>query len=127
MAKRGSVITLPESWLVQCREWREQEKLSLEAAGILLARTVRRSRPFAISTVRRYLLGELLTDELTKAFAKEMGVPYPVQVHESENHQQWCELGVRLDKVDEAAFSNELRRLEHVVSALEELAQLRDE
>ena len=116
MAKRGSAISVPESWLEQCRSWRKEQGLTLQATGVRLARAMKRGRPYAIATVQRYLKAELVTDELTEAFAKAMGVPHPVQVLEDENHQRWCELGVRLDKGHSETFKAELDRVERLVA-----------
>lgn len=127
MAKRGSAIAVPESWLEQCRTWRKEQRLTLEKTGIRLAKALKRTRPFAISTVRRYLLGELVTDELTMAFATLMERPHPVQVLESEKHRRWCELGVRLDHGDSETFEAELARVERLVGLIEKLRALEGE
>ena len=99
--------------------------LSLEAAGIALARTIRRPRPFGISTVRRYLSGELVTNELTLAFSEVMKVPSPIQVIEKESHRRWYELGVRLDGADPEIFEAEFARLERISKMAEDLLALR--
>ena len=121
MGKRGSAINVPDSWLEQCRQWRKDEGLTIVAAGAYLARAVKRGRPFGKATMRRYLTGELVTDELTEAFATVMGVPFPAQI-ENERHAEWYELGVRLENVNAESFSNELERLRHLVGILEELS-----
>ena len=125
MSKRGSSIDVPESWLEQCRGWRQEQGLSLEETGAALARAVRRVRAFGTSTVHRYLTGRVVTDELTQAFAKAMKVPYPIQVLDSPRHQQWCDLGVRLDEADAEAFEAELKRLQHLVDMAETIRDMR--
>ena len=127
MAKRGSSISVPESWLEQCREWRKEQNLTLKETGSYLGRVMRRGRPYALATIRRYLIGDLVTDELTQAFAKAMDVLHPIQVLETPHHQRWCELGVRLDKGDADTFKAELDRLERLVSMVEELQKFRGE
>lgn len=124
MVKRGSAIAVPESWLEQCRAWRKEQGLTLEKTGVRLGKALKRGRPFAISTVRRYLLGELVTDELTMAFATMMKMPHPVQVLETEKHRRWCELGVRLDQGDTETFEAELARIERLVGLVEKLRDL---
>ena len=124
MTKRGSSISVPESWLDQCRHWRQEQGLTAKSAGEQLARAVRRGKPFAVATVHRYLGGSLVTTELTEAFAKVMGVPAPVQI-ENERHRQWYELGVRIENADDDVFSMELDRLKQLASILEELKALK--
>ena len=124
MGKRGSAINVPESWLEQCRAWRKEQGLTIDATGSYLARAIKRGRPFGAATIRRYLSGTLVTDELTVAFATVMGVPFPAQI-ENEQHSRWYELGVRLDNASAGTFSNELDRLEQLVAILEELQDFR--
>ena len=126
MGKRGSAINVPESWLEQCRNWRQEQGLTAETAGIHLARAIKRGRPFAVATIRRYLTGALVTDELTLAFAKAMDVPYPAQI-ENEHHLLWYELGVRLDSADAETFASELTRLRRLVAMAEELRDLKSD
>ncbi len=126
MGKRGSAIAVPESWLEECRRWRTEQGLTVEATGAHLARAIRRGRPFAVATVGRYLSGSLVTDELTLAFAKAMDVPYPVQI-ENKKHLEWYELGVRLDGADSKAFSDEISRLRRLVAMVEELRTLKSD
>ena len=123
MAKRGSAISVPESWLEQCRNWRESKGMSMAEVGTQLARAIRRGRAFGSSTIHRYLSGQLVTDELTEAFAKVMGVPNPIQIVESAKLQRWYALGARLDEVDEETFDWELGRLERLVNMAVELWQ----
>ena len=125
--KRGSSIKVPEAWLKQCRDWRLAEKLSLAETGALLADARERPRAYALVTVRRYLSGELVTDDMTDAFAKAMRVPYPVQVIETSKQRRWCDLGTRLDKGNRKAFEAELRRLEYLVELVETLRELEEE
>ena len=124
MGKRGSAINVPESWLEQCRRWRDEEGLTVEATGARLARAIKRGRPFGVATIGRYLSGSLVTDELTAAFAKVMGVPFPAQI-ENERHSEWYELGARLDNANAEAFSTELERLRQLVAIVEELRDLK--
>ena len=118
MPKRGSVVAVPESWLEQCRQWRKEEGLTVEAAGAHLARAIRRARPFSDATVRRYLRGSLVTDELTRAFAKVLGTSPPVKL-DDEDQQTWHDLGARLKAADVEVFSTELLRLKQLVSMAE--------
>ena len=127
MGKRGSAIHVPESWLAQCRKWRDSEGLSMAELCPRLARAIRRGRPFGSSTVHRYLSGQLVTDELTEAFSRLMNVPNPIQVVESEKLQRWYALGARLDKADEETFDLELGRLERLVMMAEKLHELSDD
>ena len=124
MSKRGSAISVPESWLDQCRVWRKEQGLTVQETGRYLARVMKRGRPFAVATVHRYLGGTLVTDELTEAFAKAMSVASPAQI-ENERHLRWYELGVRLDHANEAVFSKEIDRLEQLVEVVEELRDLK--
>ena len=121
MGKRGSAVSVPESWLEQCRQWRTSEGLSMVKTGSRLARAIRRGRPFGSSTIQRYLSGELATDELTEAFSKAMGVPSPIRIVESERLQRWYALGDRLDQADRDTFDWELGRLERLVELAERL------
>ena len=125
MAKRSTSISVPETWLEQCREWRKEQRLTAKAAGEHLARVVRRGKPFAVATVHRYLGGSLVTAELTEAFAKAMGVPVPVQI-DNKRHREWYELGVRLENVDDGVFANEFDRLKQLVAILEEFRTLKN-
>lgn len=95
--------------------------------GTQLARSIRRGRAFGSSTIHRYLSGQLVTDELTEAFAKVMGAPNPIQIVESAKLQRWYALGARLDEVAEETFDWELGRLERLVSMAEELWQHRSD
>ena len=92
----------------------------MEATGARLARAVKRGRPFADATVRRYLRGRLVTDELTRAFAKVMGVSTPVTI-DDENYQEWYELGVRLNSAKPTLFEAELARLRQIADMAEAL------
>ena len=121
MAKRGSSIKVPDSWLEQCRQWRQDQGLSLDETGVMLARAIRRGRAFANATVHRYLNGSLVTDELTRAFAQVMKVPHPIQLLEDEKHRRWCELGVQLDQEDSETFDAELDRLERLMRLIRRL------
>ena len=120
MPKRGSAVSVPESWLEQCRQWRKDQGLTIDAAGTHLARAIRRARPFSEATVRRYLRGALVTDELTRAFAKVLNMPPPVEI-EDEQHQEWYDLGVRLARADGDVFESELLRLRQLVTMAEAL------
>ena len=120
MAKRGSVIPVPEGWLEQCRSWRKEQGMTIEETGARLGRAIRRGSPFAEATVRRYLRGALVTDELTRAFAKARGVPAPVVIEDDE-HQDWHDLGVRLKGANHRLFKAELERLRDLVAMAEAL------
>ena len=74
--------------------------------------------------MRRYLRGALVTDELTRAFAKAIGVVAPVAI-DDEEHQKWHELGVRLAQADKRVFQSELGRLEQLVEMAEELSDFK--
>ena len=123
MAKRGSAIDLPESWLEQCREWRKSKNLLMGEVGAQLARAVRRGRPFGASTIQRYLSGQVVTGELTDAFAKAMGVVSPIQIVESERLRAWYGLGERLESSDPETFEWELGRLRHLVALTEKVQE----
>ena len=124
MSKRGSAISVPESWLEACQRWRKEQDFTVKETGRHLARVTKRGRPFAVATVHRYLAGSLVTNELTQAFAKAMGVPPPVQI-DNDLHRRWYELGVRLDHANEAVFATEIDRLEQLVAVVEELRDLK--
>ena len=119
MGKRGSVIAVPDSWLEQCRIWRKKEGLTVEATGVQLARAIRRAQPFSDATVRRYLSGSLVTDELTRAFAKVLGTTPPVRIDDVDQ-QAWHDLGVRLKDEEPELFKSELARLRQLVQVLTE-------
>ncbi len=120
MRKRGQVISVPDGWIDSCRQWRRDERLTIDETGARLARAVRRGRPFAEATVRRYLRGAIVTDELTRAFARVMGVLPPVTIEDQE-HQEWHDLGVRLDGANARLFRSELERLRELVRMAEAL------
>ena len=124
MPKRGNVVAVPDDWLERCRRWRKESGITIDETGPLLARAIHRGRPFSEATVRRYLRGALITDELTRAFAKAMGIPAPVAL-DDEDQQAWHELGVRLVQADRRAFASELGRLKLLVEMAEELQALK--
>ena len=94
--------------------------MSVEATGVALARAVKRGRPFADATIRRYLRGEVVTDELTGAFAKAMGVPVPVMIEDAK-HRAWYDVGVRLERSNSKLFDAELERLKMIAGMAEDL------
>ena len=124
MPKRGNVVSVPPDWLDRCRRWRKEAGITIDETGPLLARAIQRGRPFSEATVRRYLRGALVTDELTRAFAKAMGVPAPVILGD-EKQQAWHDLGVRLAGADQRVFDSELGRLQQLVQMAEELKALK--
>ena len=95
---RASKINVPGHWLVACRRWARKHKESLSTLGPKLAKAIRRDEPFSKATLSRYLRGQKVTDDLTRAFSRLMGVPYPVLMPKSDHQRRWAELGARLDK-----------------------------
>lgn len=122
---RANKINVPGHWLVQCRRWARKNHESLSTLGPKLARSIRRDEPFSKATLSRYLRGMKVTDDLTRAFARLMKVPYPVLLPRSDDQRRWAELGSRLDKSDHALFLQELENLEKLVEASEKVASLR--
>lgn len=110
---------LPSSWLRECQEWQERERLSLRALGKRLAEAAGKSAAFDAPSLSRYLKGESASEEITRAFALARTVPAPARLHGDQDVQEWCDLGYRLQRESPDRFQRELAALRAVVEALE--------
>ncbi|MEM9487635.1 MAG: hypothetical protein AAGC55_00755 [Myxococcota bacterium] len=70
-------------------------------------------------TISRYLSGEVVTDEITRAFAALMNVPYPAMFPETSAAREWCALGIRLEKADPESFGAALVHARKLLEAAE--------
>lgn len=125
MKARGNKIEVPEHWLDRCRTWVDEHDETVRSLGPKLAGAIDRPRPFSKATVSCYLRGERITDELTEAFSRLMGVSFPVFMPESNEQQRWFELGAELEQVDPELFVEELEHVEELVETSKKLARLR--
>ena len=96
------------------------ERLTTRTAGRVLADAIRRERPFDHSAIVRYLSGKRTPAELTEAFARARGVaPPPLVPGADSKTQEWCDIGVRLQREAPTLFERELSELRHLVETLE--------
>ena len=124
MKGRGNKIVVPEHWLERCRAWVQEQEETVRSLGPKLGAVIDRETPFSKATVSCYLRGERVTDELTEAFARLMGVSFPVPQPKNDAQRRWFELGVELDEVDHELFLEELEHVEELVETCKKLARL---
>lgn len=123
--QRGKSLTVPEIWLEQVRDFCRDK--TLRNLGKELAPLMGRDSPVPHTTVHEYIKGRVVTEELTNAFAKLMGVPPPVTGSNTDPElQEWCDLGRRLKHEATERFRVELEALREAVVALERYSKRRD-
>jgi phenylpyruvate tautomerase PptA (4-oxalocrotonate tautomerase family) len=124
---RGKSITVPDTWLEQVRHYKTRTKRTLRAIAKDVSQIL--GRQVAHTTVHDYLIGRVVTQELTEAFAELLGVPTPVlSVEHVEDVEvaEWCALGYRFKRLHEGQFRRELAELRDVVTTLERYAGRRE-
>lgn len=109
---------MPKWWLDACESWKNENELTLPEVAQRLRRAVGRPGPFTKSSVSRYLRREVITHEMTEAFAAAMGVPPPFLAVASAEHREWCELGRQLEQAKPEYWKLELTRLRALVAAI---------
>lgn len=117
---KGRGHRVPDSWLQQCNQYKERTRKTLSELGRELAEAIGRNRPLATSTVHDYLIGRIVTEELTEAWAKLMETLPPVIGGDDDEVQEWCDLGRQFKAESPETFRRELEALRKVVSALVE-------
>ena len=115
---RAPRIDLPIEWLERVAKERDRRGWSLDELGRHAAEAIGRTTPFSNPTMSRFLRG-VTTQDVAEGVALALGVPLPVARLSNPAHQEWCDLGRRLDSVAPAMFLSELHELRDIVLALE--------
>ena len=117
--KKGRTLQVPSEWLEEVNAYKKASGKTLQQLGADLGRHLKRSTPIPTSTVHDYLVGRVVTEELTVAFAALMGVPPPVLVTDADPElREWLELGRALRAETPDRFQRELVALRDLVEAL---------
>jgi hypothetical protein len=117
--QRGKGLAVPSLWLEQVLQFKKTSGKTYRQLGADLG--VILGRPVAHATVNEYVMGRVVTEELTNAFAQLMGVPPPVTGSNTDLElQEWCDLGRRLKHEASERFREELAALRTAVEALEQ-------
>ncbi len=97
-----------------------EQGLTTRTAGHVLAGAIKRERPFDHAAIVRYLAGKRTPTDLTEAFARARAVvPPPMVPGADASAQEWCDIGIRLQREAPNVFEREIGELRQLVESLE--------
>ena len=128
---RSSAIQVSPAWLDLLRERTDALTVDGKSVGVvqlgkMLADAVGRRTPFSKATVSRFLLGDLITEEMLQAFSKLFDLPYPVITANSIEEIEWFDLGRLVFEADSKFARETMMRLRSWALAEREKNRVRE-